>query len=99
MAVWPIRNCRDSAGGNSVSAEENKAVVRRFYEELANGRRAEIADQIMTADHQYHDPQLPDVPAGPQGMAQALKVYQDGVQGNWAIQDMVAEGDRVVVRW
>jgi len=82
-----------------MGTEENKAVVRRFYEELANGRRYDLAEELMTADHRYIDPQIPGVPAGPRGMAEALRVYQEGVEGRWAIEDMVAESDRVAVRW
>ena len=40
---------------------ENEAVVRRFYEEMNNGRKNELAVELFTADHQMHDPQVPDV--------------------------------------
>ena len=83
-----------------MSAEENKALVRRFFEEFCTGRKLELAETLMSADHRYHDPQLPDVPPGPQGMAQTIAVYQDAVDGHWNIDEMMAAGnDRVVTRW
>ncbi len=80
-------------------AEENKALARRFFEEFCNGRRLELAEELMTPDHIYHDPQIPDV-VGPQAMAQAVAVYQTGLNGHWNVEELAAaEGDRVVARW
>ena len=79
-------------------SEANKALARRYFEELSNDRRLEIADAILTADHVYHDPQIPNV-VGPKAMADTIAVYQNGVEGHWHIEEMVAEGDRVVTRW
>jgi steroid delta-isomerase-like uncharacterized protein len=94
---------RDSAESprkeEPVSAEDNKALARRFFEEFCNGRRLDLAETLMTPDHVYHDPQVPNV-VGPAAMAQAIKVYQDGVEGHWGIEELrAAEDDRVVVRW
>ena len=83
-----------------MSADENKALVRRFFEELCNARHLDLAETLMTADHRYHDPQIPDAPPGPQGMAQTVAVFQNGVEGHWGIEEMfAAEDDRVVTRW
>ncbi len=79
--------------------DANKALVQRFFEELCNDRRLELADALMTADHIYHDPQIPNV-VGPQAMAEAITVYQHGLNGHWHIEELVAaEDDRVVTRW
>ncbi|REE74493.1 steroid delta-isomerase-like uncharacterized protein [Rhodococcus wratislaviensis] len=78
------------------SAEE--AVVRRFYEEMNNDRKNEIAEELFSSDHEMHDPQVPGGP-GPAGMAAAIAAYQDGVDGHWTIEEMFSAGDRVVVRW
>src|SRR3712207_9264538 len=51
---------RFAPGGRAVSAEGNVAVVRRFFDEVCNGRRLELADALLTPDHVYHDPQIPD---------------------------------------
>lgn len=75
-----------------------EAVVRRFYEEMANGRHNEIADELFTPDHVLHDPQVP-AQAGPRGITEAVSVYQDGLEGHWEIEELFSAGDRVVVRW
>ena len=75
-----------------------EAVVRRFYEDMNNGRKNELADELFSADHVFHDPQVPAGP-GPQGVADTVKVYQDGVNGHWQIEEMFSVGDRVLVRW
>ena len=75
-----------------------EAVVRRFYEEMNNGRKNELASELFTADHVMHDPQVPTGP-GPQGMVDVVSVYQRSVEGHWAIEEIFSAGDRVVVRW
>src|SRR4029077_4621298 len=73
-------------------------VVRRFYEEFCNGRRLDIADEILTADHRYHDPNVP-AGVGPAAMAEVVAAYQNGVEGHWAVQDIYAGGDRGHAAW
>lgn len=78
------------------AAEE--AVVRRFFEEMATGRKLELAEDLFTADHVLHDPQVPAGP-GPQGIADVVRMYQEGVDGRWDIEEIFSAGDRVIVRW
>jgi len=80
-----------------VSAE-SEAVVRRFYEEMNNGRKDELAPELFTSDHVMHDPQVP-AGKGPQGMVDVVSTYQEGVDGHWEIEEIFSAGDRVVVRW
>ena len=77
---------------------ENEALVRRFYEEMNNGRHNDLAGQLFTADHPMHDPQVP-APDGPDGMVAAVSTYQTAVNGHWEINDIFSSGDKVVVRW
>ena len=83
--------------GKKMGASE-EAVVRRLYEEMNNGRKYEVATELFTADHVMHDPQVPTAP-GPRGMADVVKVYADGVEAHWGIEELFSAGDRVVVRW
>jgi steroid delta-isomerase-like uncharacterized protein len=76
----------------------NEAVVRRFYEEMNNDRKLDLAPDLFTADHVFHDPQVPAAD-GPQGVADTVRAYQDGVDGHWQIEELFSAGDRVVVRW
>ena len=44
-----------------MSAEENKALVRRLYEELLNKGNLAAADELVSADVVYHLPAGPDM--------------------------------------
>ncbi|HEX9994770.1 MAG TPA: ester cyclase [Acidimicrobiales bacterium] len=77
---------------------ENEAVVRRYYEQVCNGRELALAADLFTTDHRLHDPQVPAAD-GPQGIADAVRAYQDGVDGHWTVEEIFSAGDRVVVRW
>jgi steroid delta-isomerase-like uncharacterized protein len=77
---------------------QNEAAVRRFYEQMCNERKNELAPELFTADHKMHDPQVP-TPDGPAGMAATVATYQDGVEGHWGIEELFSADDRVVVRW
>jgi steroid delta-isomerase-like uncharacterized protein len=76
----------------------DEAVVRRFYEQMCNERKNELAPELFSDDHLMHDPQVPAGP-GPQGMADVISVYQKGVDGHWGIEEIFSTGDRVIVRW
>ena len=76
----------------------DEAVVRRFYEQMNNERKLELAPELFTDDHVMHDPQVPGGP-GPDVMAATIKVYQDGVDGHWGIEEIFSTDDRVIVRW
>ena len=77
----------------------DEAVVRRFYEEMNNDRKLDLAPDLFTSDHTFHDPQIPGVPNGPAAVAATVKVYQEGVDGHWEIEEIFSTDDRVVVRW
>jgi ketosteroid isomerase-like protein len=77
---------------------ENEVLVRRFFEEFCNGRRAEIADEIIAADYVSHGPQAPPA-AGPEGVKTRVGLYQESVDGHWDLQELFSVADRVVARW
>lgn len=82
-----------------MSTQENVTLARRFFEEFCTGRQVALAETLMTPDHAYRDPQVPSAP-GPQGMAQTVAVFQQGLDGRWNIDEIIPAGDdRVVVRW
>lgn len=79
--------------------EENKAVVRRCYEQVLNLNRPEVAQEIVASDFVVHGGP-PGTPSGPRaltGIGERLRAGFDG--STFEIDDLVAEGDRVAVRW
>ena len=77
---------------------ENEAVVRRYFEQMCNERKNDLAAELFTEDHVMHDPQVP-AGVGPQGMVDVVSVYQTGVEGHWEIEELFSAGDKVIVRW
>jgi steroid delta-isomerase-like uncharacterized protein len=77
---------------------ENEAVVRRFFEEFCNGRKGELAEDLVTDDYVSHGPQAPPAD-GPDGVRERVGLYQESVDGHWNIEDLMSVGDRVVARW
>jgi steroid delta-isomerase-like uncharacterized protein len=81
-------------------SEENKALVRRWYEELFNEGNLDVADEIVSSNHISHDPTLPDLPVGPDGQKQLVNFYRGAFpDARIAIEDQMAEGDKVTTRW
>ena len=84
----------------SVSAEENKAIARRWFEELFNAQNFDVAHEITAQDAVNHDPTLTDLPSGPEGDRHVVNLYHGAFpDAQITVEDQIAEGDRVVTRW
>ena len=68
---------------------ENEALVRRFFEEFCNGRRGELADELVTADYVSHGPQAPPA-EGPDGVRDARRALSGAVDGHWDVQELMS---------
>jgi steroid delta-isomerase-like uncharacterized protein len=80
------------------ASSDGEGVVRRFFEEFCNERRAELADELVTDDYVSHGPQSPPAD-GPDSLRDRVGLYQESVDGHWTVDDMFSSGDRVVARW
>jgi steroid delta-isomerase-like uncharacterized protein len=86
-------------GGPFVSAEENKAVMQRVLQEVIAQGNLDLVDQLIAADYRYFAPGSPEV-RGPEGYKQLLTMYRSALPDlQMTEEDMLAEGDKVVVRW
>ena len=78
-----------------MSTEENKAVVRRFIEEVFNKGNMAVADEVLTSNYVYHSNMMGDI-KGPEGFKQfgttIRTIFPDL---HVTINDMVAEGEMV----
>lgn len=86
-----------------MSVDENKVVVMRFYDELWNQRRVEIADQIFTADCVTHQLQSGVDDVGVLRNAEAIRHHVAGWLAGFPdlrfdVEQIFAEGDHVVSR-
>ena len=81
-------------------SEENKALARRWFEELFNTGDLAVADENPSQDSLIHDPTLGDLPRGPEGDKHVVNLYRSAFpDANITVEDQVAEGDEVVTRW
>ncbi|MFQ6116758.1 MAG: ester cyclase [Candidatus Bipolaricaulia bacterium] len=82
-----------------MSVEENKALVRRVYEEVHNKGNLDAADELLASDFVDHNPFGPNVPPGPEGIKQEFTVFRRAFPDlNATIEEIIAEGDKVVTR-
>ena len=80
-----------------MSLEENKAVARRFIEEIFVKGDAEAVDELASPDFTPHSWQ--SVKPGLDDLKQAVKRVSAGLSDvSMKIEDMIAEGDKVAVR-
>ena len=80
--------------------EEMKAFIRQHFEDFVNKKDLAAADRNFALDFVDHgDDVPPGLPPGPTGakayLARAFQLYPDI---HVVIEDMIAEGDKVVVR-
>ena len=81
-----------------MSAEKNKAIIRRFVEEVQNGGDLTVLDEIAAADYVNHTAP-PGVLPDREGLKQLTAMFRRAFpDGRITIEDLVAEGDRVVTR-
>jgi steroid delta-isomerase-like uncharacterized protein len=82
-----------------MSGSDNKAVVRRYYDEVLNQRRVELLDELAVENYVEHDP-FPGQGNGRADLkARVLLLLGAFNPLRFTIDDVIAEGDRVVVRW
>ena len=81
-------------------AQENKAVSRRVAEEIFNGGKLDLADELYAPDYVLHDPSLPEDLHGPEGLKQYAAMNLGAFPDvRVSVEDQIAEGDMVVTRW
>jgi steroid delta-isomerase-like uncharacterized protein len=83
-----------------MSIEQNKAVVYRLNTEIMNRRNADSVDEIFSPDVVFYQSGRPII-QGREAFRQWLSNADSSTWGNWQadIEETVAEGDLVVVRW
>jgi steroid delta-isomerase-like uncharacterized protein len=80
-----------------MSTQENKALIRQVFEEAVNQGNLAVVDALFSPD--FVDHSTPDQVPGPEG----VKSYFASIRASFpdmyvTIDDMIAEGDKVVVR-
>ena len=77
----------------------NKEIVQRFYEEVENQGKLELLDQFIAPDFKDAFNSSALGPAiGREGMKQMIVNLRKRPDFHVVIEDLIAEGDKVVVR-
>jgi steroid delta-isomerase-like uncharacterized protein len=82
-------------------SEENKKLVRRWFEEVWNRQRlSAISEMFDSSGKCYGFPEPESVIDSPEKFAEICKTYHAAFPDiQFAVEDMVAEEDKVAVRW
>lgn len=77
----------------------NKALVRRYVEEVLNRGNTALTDTVIAASFIGHDPTGPDI-RGPEGVREREAIYRAAFPDlQYTVEEIVAENDAVVWRW
>ena len=82
-----------------MSTEENKATVRRYFEEVLNQGNLALVDELNAPNWVYHDPVVPDVRTLEDYTQWFTAIRSAFPDFHVTIEDMIAEGDQVVSRY
>jgi steroid delta-isomerase-like uncharacterized protein len=87
-------------GGEDVSVEENKAIARRWSEELWGRANLAVADEIAAPDYVRHESGAPFQARGPEGVKRLVSMLRAMLPDlRIVVEDVIAEGDKVVSRY
>lgn len=77
---------------------DNKAIVRRFYDEVVNQGKIELIDELVTPDFIEHEG-FPGLPPSREGVKQFFSIIRGAFPDlQMEVHDVIGEGDRVAVR-
>ena len=80
-----------------MSTAENKALMRRVFDEALNAGHLSLLEQLFASD--FVDNATPEQLPGPQGVRDYFQAVRVGFPDmRVTIDDLLAEGDKVIVR-
>ena len=84
-----------------MSVEQNKALVRRRYDEIDNQHNLAAMDELVAQDYVHHDPSVPrQMLQGRDGYQRLALMFNTAFpDGHTTIEEMIAEGDLVATRF
>jgi predicted ester cyclase len=92
--ISPTHREREEA----VFAEDNKALVRRFVDEVQSGGNTDLIDEICSPEFVNHSAP-PGLPADREGIKILTTMFKGAFPDSYfTVEDMIAEGDKVVTR-
>lgn len=82
-----------------MSTETNKAIVRRFTEQVWNAGRLDLIDEFFTEDFVEYIVGMPSR-SGREAVRESIAISRNAFPDlRISIEDEIADGDKVVTRW
>ncbi|HEV3375589.1 MAG TPA: ester cyclase [Candidatus Acidoferrum sp.] len=79
---------------------DNKAIIRRLYEEVWNKRKLEVLNELVSPSHALQGPNYSGSAIGPEAYKLRVSAFYAGFPDlHWTLEDTVAEEDKVVACW
>ncbi len=79
---------------------DNKAIIRRLYEEVWNKRKLEVISEIVSPSHALQGPNISGSSIGPEAYKRQFLLFLAGYSDlHFTIDDIIAEKDKVVACW
>ena len=83
----------------NMSAEESKAILRRWFEEVWDKRNLAAIDEIVSDNFVFHNAP-PGISPDREGVRQLVTMMQAAFPDvRITVEDQIGEGDKVVTRW
>ena len=81
-----------------MSVEENKALYRRWFEEVVTRGNLGLANELVGPDYVLHFPGV-EAPVDLEGHKQLVSMFRAAFP-HWeeSVEDVIGDGDRVVIR-
>lgn len=82
-----------------MSTEQNKEVIRKFFDELFNKQRVALIDEFLAPDYELYHPGSSD-PLGRDDFPDFLASFHEGFSDfHMEVESVIAEGDEAAVRF
>ena len=79
--------------------EENKALVRRYVEEVWNDLKLDVVDELFAADYTIHQG-MQSMPTSHEALKQGIATIRTAFPDlHMAIDNLICEGDKVGAHW
>ena len=83
-----------------MSVEDNKALIRRFYEEVWGKGDPHVSDEVFHDDYVRHDLRSSAAEPGPAGQTKIALDFRRAVPDlDWQVDLIIGDSDFVVGRW
>jgi steroid delta-isomerase-like uncharacterized protein len=80
------------------ASDVNKELMRRFYDEVINGRNLDLIDELLSDDFVEHE-EFPGIPPTRDGVKQIFETFYAAFPDiHFRVDDLLAEGDLVAAR-